>query len=110
VIAVVRDDLAAGFALTGMQVVRVREHSASATREALQGVLEDRESGLVIVDDGLLDVVDERLRAVMDASNVPLFIAVPGKLIWSDVEALSEDEHVAHLVRRAVGYQLKVQL
>jgi len=109
VVAVLRADLAAGFALTGVDVIRVTESSGSV-REVLQAAVENPECGLLIVDQTLLDEVDERFRASLHERNLPLVIPVPGDLRWTDVEAAPDDEHVARLVRRAVGYQLKVQL
>jgi len=110
VVAVLRSDLAAGFSLTGVDVIRVTEERPGAAREALQGAVENREYGLVIVDETLLRDVDERFRASLHERNLPLVVPVPGDLTWSDGEAGTEDEYVAQLVKRAVGYQLKVQL
>jgi vacuolar-type H+-ATPase subunit F/Vma7 len=110
VVAILREDIAAGFALTGVDVIRVKEPVAVSAREVLRSILDGREYGLVIVDETIVAAADERLRAAIAERNVPLFISIPGDLVWSDVEAVSEDEYVAHLIRRAVGYQLKIQL
>ena len=110
VVAILRRELAAGFALTGLEVLRVGEPLAANAKEALRGAMESATCGLVIVDEGLLELLDERLRAEVRDCIVPLFIPIPGDLVWSDIEAGGEDEHVAELVRRAIGYQLKVQL
>jgi len=110
VVAILKHELAAGFALTGLDVLRVGEPYASGARDALQAAVENPEYGLLIVEQSLLDAVDERFRTALEARNLPLVIPVAGELLWSVAEAVPEDEYVAHLVRRAVGYQLKVQL
>ncbi len=110
VVAVLKGELASGFSLTGVDVIRVEEPYASGAREALESAVNNPEYGLVIVDQTLLDEVDDRLRTSLHERNLPLVIPVPGDLRWRDVESAPEDEYVAQLVKRAVGYQLKVEL
>ena len=42
--------------------------------------------------------------------TVPLVIAVPGALEWKETAEAPEEDYVARLIRRAVGYQLNIKL
>ncbi len=108
IVAICREEMAAGFTLAGLEAVRVPD--AAAAREALLAAAEDRENGLVIVDATLLGEIDERTRAGLLARNVPLIVPVPGRLRWQEAEQAEGDSAVAELIRRAVGYQLNIKL
>ena len=108
VLAVVREDLAAGFALAGVEVTRCAD--ADDARTAMTAALGGSIYGVVIVEQELLSAMDETTRAEAAASIVPLVVAVPGEMRWRDVEEAPADDYVARLVRRAVGYQLNLRL
>jgi vacuolar-type H+-ATPase subunit F/Vma7 len=90
VVCVMSRELSLGFSLTGVEVFPVEDpaRALQAVQEFVAG--RDREE--------LLD------------SSVPLVVPLPGELAWRDVEELPPDDYVAELIRRAVGYQLNVQL
>ncbi len=108
ILGILREEMAAGFALTGLDVIRVREPAEA--RDALQEALDGREYGLVIVEEGILEGLELRFREMLQGLNVPLVVSVPARLLWRDVEEAPEDDAVAQLIRRAVGYQLNIQL
>jgi vacuolar-type H+-ATPase subunit F/Vma7 len=108
VVAVTREDMARGFSLTGLDVIPVRD--ASAAVEVVRQLIDSRESGLIILEEGLLQEMEERTRESLLERNIPLVVPVPGELAWRDVEQLPPDEYLAELIRHAVGYQLNVQL
>ncbi len=108
VVAVMREDLALGFSLTGLDVIPVKD--AAAAVEVVREVIDSRESGLIALEQGLLEEMEERTRESLLARNVPLIVPVPGELAWRDVEELPPDDYLAELIRHAVGYQLNVQL
>jgi vacuolar-type H+-ATPase subunit F/Vma7 len=108
ILAVVREDLAAGFALAGVEVAPAAD--GQAARAALSAALSGGQYGVVIVEQELLSAMDEGTRAEAAASVVPLVIAVPGEMRWREAEEAPADDYVARLVRRAVGYQLNIKL
>ena len=108
ILALVRSDLGAGFALTGIDVVPVA--GVEELRSALRAAIDGTRHGMVVVEEELMDGLEETERAALLSVTVPLVIAVPGALEWKEtVEAPGED-YVARLIRRAVGYQLNIKL
>jgi vacuolar-type H+-ATPase subunit F/Vma7 len=108
VLAIMSEELAGGFTLTGLDVIKVRDPARG--REALLEAVGNPEYGLLIVEQSLLETFDERNREALLARNVPLIIPIPGELRWSAGEQPPADEYVAALIRRAVGYQLNIKL
>jgi vacuolar-type H+-ATPase subunit F/Vma7 len=108
IIGILREELAAGFALTGIDVARVRD--SSSAWELLQQTIADGEHGLVIVDGCFMSEIEERARENLYERNIPLIVPIPCELRWRDVEELPADDYLADLIRRAVGYQLNLQL
>ena len=105
---VVGEDLGKGFALTGVEVLPV--HDIRRTAELLRDAARSRTWGIIIVDEKLLAGIDERERNALFERTIPLLITIPGTLHRRDVEQASSDEFVARLIRRAVGYQLNIQV
>jgi vacuolar-type H+-ATPase subunit F/Vma7 len=108
VLAVLGGEAALGFALTGMEVLRVRDQAAA--RLALREAAENAEAGLVIVEEALLAALEPGERERLLAGNRPLMIPVRMDLSWVPEGQASEDDYVAKLIRHAVGYQLNIQL
>ena len=106
--AILPGELASGFALTGLEVIPVAD--AAAGREALLQAIEKPEYGLLIVEEELLEQMEPRVREELAARNAPLIVAIPGELRWSAAARPPGDDYVAALIRRAVGYQLNIQL
>ena len=108
VLAIVRADLGAGFALTGIEVSRAAD--AAAARDALEAAVGGGAYGIVIVEEELLGGIDEESRKSLTAATIPLVIVVPGEMLWREAEHAPADDYVARLIRRAVGYQLNIRL
>lgn len=107
-LALLRDDLAAGFSLAGVEVSPVRD--AGALRAALDVAVESRTHGMVVVEEELMRELDESVRKGYAAITVPIIIEIPGALEWREAEGPPPDDYVARLIRRAVGYQLNIKL
>ena len=107
VLAIAGDDLAGGLALAGIDVQKVPD--ASAARDALVGAMESGDYGIVIVEERLASQFDAKTETMIDECNVPLIVSAPAEMKWRDVEQAPQDDYVASLIRRAVGYQLNIQ-
>jgi vacuolar-type H+-ATPase subunit F/Vma7 len=108
VLAVMRQDLGAGFALAGVDVSLVNDPAGART--ALDAAVASGVYGIVIVEEELMSGMGEETRKGFAASTVPLIIEVPGALAWREVVEAPSDDYVARLIRRAVGYQLNIKL
>jgi vacuolar-type H+-ATPase subunit F/Vma7 len=108
VLAILREDLGAGFTLAGVEVARAADPAAA--RSLLASALGRGTYGVVIVEEEFLAAMDEETRAAAAASTTPLVIGVPGEMRWREVEEAPADDYVARLIRRAVGYQLNIRL
>jgi vacuolar-type H+-ATPase subunit F/Vma7 len=108
VLALLRRDLGSGFALAGVEVAAAAD--AGAARAALVSAMTSGVYGMVIVEEEFLNGMDETARRELEASTMPLVIAVPGAMAWREEEEAPSDDYIARLIRRAVGYQLNIKL
>lgn len=106
--ALVGEDLGRGFSLAGVDVIST--HDSAQVVELLRDATKSRSWGIIIVDETLLEGVDEREKNALFERTIPLVITIPGTMHWVDVEKSSSDDFVARLIRRAVGYQLNIQV
>ena len=107
ILAITGEDLGAGLALAAIEVQRVP--SASAARDALLLAMKSQDYGVVIVEERFTAEFDAKTEALIAETNVPLIVSVPAEMKWRDVEEAYQDDYVASLVRRAVGYQLNIE-
>lgn len=108
VLVVSERELAGGFALAGIETCVVS--GAKNASEALAGIIESGEYGIVIMDEQLSSGLDRHVLAALARSDGPMLVTVPAELRWRDTERLPQDDYVARLIRRAVGYQLNIEL
>lgn len=107
VLAIGNEDFCAGFALAG---VETRCAEGSLARDALAQARASGQYGVVIVDEQFSAGLDDSESLAKAAATIPVVVAVPAELRWSDVEKLGEDNYVAAMIRQAIGYQLDINL
>lgn len=105
VIALMEKEAGLGYRLAG---VDVRETPTPEEMARLAGLL-SRDPGvrLVILDEELFHGLTEALQRSLEESRSPLFVPVPSLPLRKG--ALRPEEYVARLVRRAVGYQIRIR-
>jgi len=98
-------DTALGFRLTGAEVSVVTSRAAAAER--LLGLLKAKEAGLVIYNEEYRAALPEKSQAAMEDSVTPVFFAIP----VARARRIGEprEEYLARLLRRTIGYQLKLK-
>ena len=104
-VAITDPDTALGFRLAGIEAVEVA--SAEDAAERLLAALKARESGVVIYNEDYQTALTEKSRAVLDESITPVFFAIPVARAGMSGEA--REVYLARLLRRAIGYQLKIK-
>jgi vacuolar-type H+-ATPase subunit F/Vma7 len=99
-----RPATAAGFALAGLVADIADEESvADAT---LRAMLQRPELGIVLLESSLYESLAPELRAVVDRVAQPVVVPFPGPA-WR--VAVSAEEQVVELLRRAIGYRVRLR-
>ena len=93
-----------GFRLAGVPVEEVEEGTAA---ERLRAILDDRGLGVLAVEDDLLKQVPTHLLDRVGREGVPVLLPFTLPRRWA--EAGRGQEYVATLIRRAIGYHVKIQ-
>lgn len=97
-----RPALVLGFHLAGVEAFGAEDVETAA--ELIDSWLQAGESGLLAIDDGLLDHLDPALLKRLDSAEQLPHLAIPGGRPLGP-EA-SRRERVAEMIRRAIGIQI----
>lgn len=62
---------------------------------------------VVFLDEALFRRLPSPVRKRLEESRAPLFVPIPA--LRGGAEALSPEERIARLMRRAIGYQIRVR-
>lgn len=96
-------DLAAGFGLAGISALASEPQAAEAS---LADLLRRRDAGVVLLQEQLHESLSPDVRARLDRSATPVVVPFPGPA-W--VAPASAEERVVELLRRAIGYRVKLR-
>ncbi len=98
-------DTAMGFRLAGVEVTEAT--GATDAAERLLTVLQAKESGIVIYNEDYRAALSEKSRAALEDSLSPVFFPIP----VARARRIGEprEEYLARLLRRVIGYQLKLK-
>jgi len=96
---------AAGFRLAGLPVLEVPD-AAEATRR-MHDLLADASLGMVLLESALHDALDDEVRRRIASRALPLVIPFPSPA-WEE-RAAGADAYIIELLRRAIGYQVRLR-
>jgi len=99
-----RPEVAPGFALAGFRPLEVADPGDAGRR--LGALLGDPRVGLVLIEAPLYDGLDSELQRRLSARPIPVVIPVPAP---SWVEHAAADRVIVELLRRAIGYQVRLR-
>ncbi len=105
IIALVDEETALGFRLAGVEGRAAGD--ADDLARAARGIMDDPEARLVLVDEGLFRLLPEAMQKALEGSRSPVFVAVPAARVRR--ASVSPAEHVARLMRRVIGYQIRIR-
>ena len=91
-----------GFRLAGVDVFGVED--VEGAEELIQGWLEAGESGLLAIDEGVLERMDARVIKQLRAAEQMPYLAIPGGEPLGP-EA-SRQVRIAGMIRRAIGFHI----
>jgi vacuolar-type H+-ATPase subunit F/Vma7 len=108
VAAIVSPDLAPGFELAGVEAARA--HTAREASDLVNALVESGEYGIIIIDERFMSDFDESTAALCAASRQPIIVALPGRMKWPRDRDRRPDDYAMHLIRRAIGRHVRIQL
>ena len=94
--------LARGFELTGVEVLT--SDSTEKTEGLLFQTIEAKKAALVVLPQEHLERFGERTLKNLEALELPMIVSIP----MIQEHQISPEEYVSQLVRRAIGYQVKI--
>jgi vacuolar-type H+-ATPase subunit F/Vma7 len=97
-----RPELAAGFELAGVPVMRV--HDQAMATETIRAWAGDDEIGVILVDESLYRGLPHELMARLDRQALPIVAALPEPR-WD--ERAEAETYVLEILRRAIGYRVR---
>jgi vacuolar-type H+-ATPase subunit F/Vma7 len=96
--------LSAGFALAGVPVFEARDGSDAVKQ--IDHLVDQENTGIIIIDEPLYREIPEEIRRALQRSALPIVIPVPGP-DWT-TEATAH-EYIVEILRRAIGYRVRLQ-
>lgn len=104
-IVITDPDTALGFRLAGVEVIEVTGAQQAAGR--LLSLRKTKDAGVVIYNEDYRRNLSDREQVALDESVAPIFFSVPVARTRQTGEARAD--YLARLLRRAIGYQLKIK-
>lgn len=103
VVFITPPDVKYGFSLSGVSQHAVEIDKAE---ETLQKVMSEPETGLVIIDERLISAMtEERIRELEQAWRGILLVLPSPEKPPPEIE-----DYAAHLIRRAIGYHVRLKI
>jgi vacuolar-type H+-ATPase subunit F/Vma7 len=99
---VTRRELAAGFELTGVEVISVRDAGAAADEVAR--AIAGSDLAVVLVDESLYNAIPRDTRARWDWQAIPMVVPIPAP-VWERVGGA--EAYILDILRQAIGYQVR---
>lgn len=99
-----RPALAPALALAGLPVLEAGTGAEAAKR--LDELRRDPKAGVLLVEDALYDALPEETRREIAAAPLPMVVPFPGP-VWA--ARPPAEEYVVELLRRAIGYRVKIR-
>ncbi len=104
VVVITSPEAAHGFRLAGV------EHISAAGEEVYEKIkkcLEDKELGLIILEEGLTKFLSEDFLSMLEKSQLPILAILPSPIRAGKKEEI--EDYTLRLIRRAIGYQLRIK-
>ena len=100
-----RPEVAAGFALAGLQPVEAQTPEAGAA--AVRDLVAQPQTGVVLVEDALYEALPEDLRRQFGRRPLPLVAPFPGPA-WAERGEAAE-AYIIELLRQVIGYRVRLK-
>ncbi|MBI5043914.1 MAG: V-type ATP synthase subunit F [Nitrospirae bacterium] len=98
-------DTGLGFQLAGVEVFKAK--SSAEAESSLCNLMLDKDIGIIALNEDFLEGFSERIKKRLEGSKHPIVFPFPSIKKWE--ETAPPEEYVARLIRRAIGYHLKIR-
>ena len=103
VMFITAEDARLGFGLAGIGQHVAEPHELE---EVLQKAISDPEHGLIVIDERLTAGIDEERLREIEGSWPGVVVVLPSPLATT----AEVDDYAARLIRRAIGYHVRIRL
>jgi vacuolar-type H+-ATPase subunit F/Vma7 len=93
-----------GFALAGVRALPARD--ARECGPLLEALVEESESGVLLVEDALYRELSDELRERLERRAVPVVVPFPGP---RGEEGPATEVELVEMLRRAIGYRVRLR-
>ncbi|NIS61334.1 MAG: hypothetical protein GTO13_11750 [Proteobacteria bacterium] len=93
-----------GFRLTG---VEVREATSETAAEVLRETIKRGDIGLIAINENFIKSFDPKMMRIVTESEMPLIIPFP-PVVYTEEKRDVEESYAAQLIRKAIGYHIKL--
>ncbi|MBI3752704.1 MAG: V-type ATP synthase subunit F [Deltaproteobacteria bacterium] len=94
-----------GFRLAGVDVHEMKE--GEDITPMLNDIIKTGEYGLLAVEEKFLAKVDEGILKRIRKTGIPVIVPIDTPKSWRGEEEM--ESYIARLIRRAIGYQVKIK-
>lgn len=102
VVFITTEDARFGFSLTGMTQVTVDSVQAE---DLLRQTIADSDVGVIVIDERLVKAIDARDYSALEKHWRGLLVTLP-----APEHEMLEDDYLQRLIKRALGYHVRLQL
>ncbi len=107
ILAIANSEIVKGLKFSGIKVLGV--DTPELAKKSLLDAMKSKEYGIVVIDEALERTFDDYTKRLIEESSTPLFVPLPLQLIWQEVETPADNAYVVEMIRRAIGYQIKIR-
>lgn len=105
IVALVDEDTSLGFMLSGIEAEKTE--TPEEMKRQIESLMVDREVRVVVLDEQLFRQLPQHLQREIEESLSPIFVPIPTIRLWRGVTA--PEEYLGRLIRRVIGYQIKIR-
>lgn len=104
-VVVITDEASSvGFRLAG---VEVREATPETAAEVLRETVGKGDVGLIAINENFIKGFNQRMMRIVTESEMPLIIPFP-PVAYTEERTDVEESYAAQLIRKAIGYHIKL--
>jgi len=105
IVAIIPPDVAPGLKLSGVKVIETP--SQDEARARVEELLDEQGAAVLILSDRFYAKLAGRVRERLDEAVLPMLVNLPDKVSFEETEE-DHRKYVSELIRRAIGFQIKV--